>query len=167
MPNGTKPIFDYALFQSISGDFDVWTSLRTDAGSVGNVRNAILGVQVVASSTGCFIGICDNGTTGEPVRYDVYTGSPNFDTDTNVDAAVSSATYYYARLKRVGARFRTFYRTVAGAPVAESDWTEITNDAPISFASSLDNIRIGLFGVTNNSTLGEARWQFLRNWVPG
>lgn len=167
MPNDTKPIDDgYSLFQPVSGDFDVWSRLRTDAGSAGNVRNALLGVRHTGSLTGCWIGIRDNGLTGEPVRYDVYTGSPNFDTDTNTGFAAFPATYYYVRLKRIGNRFRTFYKTSPGEPVTESDWTEITNDPATSFVSTSEPLRLELFGFTNNSTQGEARFQFLRNWVP-
>ncbi len=164
LPAGTKPILEHALIQLISGDFDIWTRLRTDAGGAA-VRNALIGLQIPSTLTGIFIGFRDNGASSEPVRYDVLTGTPSFVTTTSTGPVASSATYYYVRLRRRGRFFRTFFKTSPGEPVAESDWTQLHPSGSFFFSSS-DNTRLGLFGFTNNSAAGIARWDFIRHWIP-
>lgn len=161
MPAATLPSVAKGCYQLVSGDFDVWTRLRADSGSGGNVRHALLGARDPASGLGIYMGLADNGVDADLRRFDEYqVATLNID---NI-LVIATATYAYVRLKRSGGRFRTFHRTGAVDPTTENDWTEDDNSAAVSFSSSAA-MRVGLFGYTNNSTLGEARWQFLRNWA--
>ncbi len=163
LPAGTKPILEHALIQVVTGDFDIWARLRTDAGGAA-VRNALIGLQIPGALTGVFIGFRDNGATAEPVRYDVTTPSPTFNLQTATGFVAAPATYYYVRLRRAGRFFRTFYKTSPGEPVSESDWTQLHPGATFFF-SDAPNSRVGLFGFTNNSAAGIARWDFIRHWT--
>lgn len=161
MPAGTLPSAAKGNYQLVSGDFDVWARLRTDVGSVGNVRHALIGARRPSDNLGCYVGVRDNGSTGEFVRLDEYAAST---LDTTTGAQGAPATLYYVRLKRTGSRFQVFYKATVAAPAIDSDWIEIANDPATSFAGTED-LRVGLFGYTNNSTSGQALFAFLRNWT--
>jgi hypothetical protein len=163
MPAGTLPSAAKGLYQVVPGDFDIWAQLRTDTGSVGNTRNALLGARHPSSSLGCYVGALDYGST-DLVRLDEYAAS-TLDTTTGA-GGLATNTLYYARLKRMGARFRAFYKSTAALPTVNSDWTEIFNDPSTSF-SSPDALRVGAWGYTNNSSQGNARLVYIRNWTLG
>ena len=67
-------------------------------------------------------------------------------------------------MKRTGSRFQTFFKATLDPPVLDSDWIEIANDPATSF-SGVEDLRVGSWGYTNNSTAGSALWHFLRNWT--
>jgi hypothetical protein len=160
MPAGTLPSSAKGNYQTVSGDFDIWARVKTDVGSVGNVRHALIGARRPSDGLGCYVGIRDNGSTGELIRLDEYAVS-TLDTTSGLIAA--PATAYFVRLKRTGSRFQTFFKGTLDPPVLDSDWIEIANDPATSFAGTED-LRVGSWGYTNNSSAGSALWHFLRNW---
>lgn len=162
MPAGTLPSSAKGNYQLVAGDFDVWAQLRTDAGAAGNVRHALLGARHPTSNLGCYVGVrSPTATTADTVRLDEHAVA-TLDTTTGTVGA-AAVTLFFARLKRTGSRFQAFYKITPNTPIAESDWIEIVNDPATSF-SSVEDLRVGLWGYTDNSTAGQAIFAFLRNW---
>jgi len=161
MPAGTLPSAAKGNYQLVSGDFDIWARVKTDVGSVGNVRHALIGARRPSDNLGCYVGVRDNGATGELIRLDEYAAST---LDTTSGLVASPATAYFVRLKRTGSRFQTFFKATLDPPVLDSDWIEIANDPATSF-SGVEDLRVGSWGYTNNSSAGSALWHFLRNWT--
>lgn len=160
MPAGTLPSAAKGNYQTVSGDFDIWAKVKTDVGSIGNVRHGLIGARRASDGLGCYVGIRDNGSTGELIRLDEYAAS-TLDTTSGLIAA--PATAYFVRLKRTGSRFQTFFKATLDPPVLDTDWIEIANDPATSF-SGVEDLRVGSWGYTNNSSNGSALWHFLRNW---
>lgn len=145
--------------QSVEGDFDIFTWLVADTGSVGVKRYALLKASMGDLTDGVAVGIVDDGT-------------PAFCRIDFVDASGGQAvtelgelltgSYRYVRLKREGQRFRCFYANATALPTLEHEWTEIE---PSSWVyTNSDDVTVGPAGYVSAAANITLRWRFVRNW---
>lgn len=144
-------------YQLLQGDFDVFTWVFADVGSSGAVRYALLKVQLnLLGPELTAVGVKNNGK-GVFVRVDKNPGIVE-----TVEGSLSAGLYGFVRLKREGARFRTFYASATHPPTEETEWREI--NPPVNAWTSAADVLIGLAAYQNAGTTGSMRFRFLRNW---
>lgn len=159
LPSLTSPSVSSYLYQTISGNFDVWCGVRVDSGSAGAIRHAMLKAQAnLLGPDLVAVGVRDNGV---PTFYRADRVDPTLTTTDGL--TVPSGLGYYLRLQRIGTRFRSFWAVQDSEPEKEAQWTEIYAPASGSWSTSGD-VLIGLAAYQNSGTSGLVHFDFFRNW---
>jgi hypothetical protein len=160
--------YDYStafLSQPLPSDFDVFCRVSTDTGGA-SVRYGGLRVVINNDSGGSpdpndvylFFGILDNGS-GQFVRLDKTSG---VGVVTTTGVTFNTGYPVWIRLRRVGARLRTFQSIAEQIPVKDSEWLEVLGPA-LSF-SSLLRLSFEITAWQTGGTNGFAYVETLRNW---
>lgn len=159
LPSLSAPSVSNYLYQTISGNFDVWCGVRVDTGSAGAIRHAMLKAQAnLLGPDLVAVGVRDNGV---PTFYRADRVDPTLTTTDGL--TVPSGLGYYLRLQRIGTRFRSFWAVQDSEPEKEAQWTEIYAPASGSWSTSGD-VLIGLAAYQNSGTSGLVHFDFFRNW---
>lgn len=146
------------LYQTVSGDFDVYAKVKTSAGS-GLVARYV-GIKAGSSNdlSAAFVGIKNNGSAA--FHFAQRTASTNASA---AGSAYGNDLYGWVRLKRAGCRFAGYYSIAAKIPARDADWVEIP-DANVWL--TFDDVRLG-FAAYCDGTLGMPTILFksMRNWI--
>ena len=156
----TDPLGIPFLYQTISGEFDVFAQLKTSAGSGVVTRYVSIKAGSTNDLSAAVVGIKDDGTTA---KFFHRQDTPSVNTSALGDT-LASGNWGFVRLRRVGCRFAGFYATTTLPPILETDWVEIES---VNDWLSFDDVRVGLAAYCDG-TLGSPtiRFEFLRNWLP-
>lgn len=155
--SGNDPSDCPFIYQTINGDFDCFSWLKTDKGSGGAVRYGLLMAHDAVNDDLVAVGVKSAGTGLVYHRFDSTTAN----TETN-GPTFTDETFGFVRLKREGKRFRSFYANAVTVPTEESEWTEIL--PPSDQYQTANDVRVGLAGFQKTGTDGSMRFRFLRNW---
>jgi hypothetical protein len=154
------------ISQLLTSDFDVFCRVSTDQ---GGASFRYVGFRVIISNESggspdpddvyFFFGITDNGS-GKFVRLDKTSGSAVVATN----GLTFNSTYpVWIRLRRVGARLRTFQCICDAMPQKESEWIELP-PFTTQVLNSLGRLSFEITAWQTGGTNGFAYVETLRNW---
>lgn len=159
LPSLSAPSVSSYLYQTMSGDFDVWSKVRVDTGSGGAIRHAMIKAQPnLLGSDLIAIGLRNDGS---PTFYRADRVDPTLTTTDSLTVATDLGAYL--RLKRQGVRFRTFWCVLESAPEKDSQWVEVFAPASGSWQTAND-VLLGLGAYQNTGTTGLVYFDLFRNW---
>lgn len=156
--------------QSAFGDFDVYSMVGCDDGTVPKQRVAMLAARVdlLGSTRLVGVGVRHNGDYRVCIRIDEDPAEVFAETEGAVLAPVSSETeegqFAYVRLMRRGDRFETFYALSTDPPQREAEW-HLIEPAATEMTTSGD-VYVGLVSYTELAAEGYGWFRFFRNWKP-
>lgn len=155
------------IYQTISGDFDVYTRLGvTNSGLAdGQSNRGFIGARL-DTSHGVYIGNHSYRTGiqyfSDIVAIDQYGASAGQQDEWSQGNGVN-----FVRLQRRGVTFHAYYCTngAANVPASESEWIEADRAGQIVTGGG--PVQLGIGGYLSNATIDTSAFFYFRNWIPG